>query len=100
MDLGQIVFILGRLVLGGVAAFLAILLWARTRDIAWMLMIMGIIAAYGETIYSVIHLFDGDGGSFYAIGSMSIVSILLPCFPLLFFIAGFAVMVARKYRHR
>ena len=100
MDNGQLVYILSRLVLGGIASFLAILLWARTRDIAWMLMVMGVIAAYGETIYTIVNLFGVDRGNMISIGTMPLLSILLPCFPLLFFVAAFAVMVARKYRRR
>ena len=100
MDLGQLIYILSRLILGGLASFLAIMLWARTRDIAWMLIIMGIIASYGETLYSILNLFGVDRGNMIPIGSMPLLSILLPCFPLLFFIAAFAVMVARKYRLR
>jgi uncharacterized membrane protein len=100
MDSGQLIFVLSRLFLGGVAAFLAIMLWSRTRDTAWMLIIMGIIAAYGETIYTILTLFGVDGGNIISIGSMSLLSILLPCFPLLFFIAAFTVMVVRKYRRR
>ena len=100
MDNGQLVYILSRLVLGGIASFLAILLWARTGDIAWMLMVMGVIAAYGETIYTIVNLFGVDRGNMISIGTMPLLSILLPCFPLLFFVAAFGVMVARKYRRR
>ena len=98
MDLGQVIYILSRLVSGAVASFLAIMLWARTRDIAWMLMVMGTIVAYGETIYYIISLYGIDGGNMIVIGSVPLLSILLPNLPLLFFIAGFAVMVVRKYR--
>ena len=100
MDSGQLIYILSRLILGGVASFLAIMLWARTRDTAWMLIVMGTIAAYGETIYTIVNLFGLDSGNIVSIGSMSLLSILLPCFPMLFFIAAFAVMVTRKYRRR
>jgi hypothetical protein len=100
MDSGQLVYILSRLILGGVASFLGIMLWSRTRDIAWMLIVMGIISAYGETIYTIVNLFGIDGGNLISIGTIPLLSILLPCFPLLFFVAGLAVMVVRKYRCR
>ena len=100
MDLGQLIYILSRLILGGVASFLAIMLWAKTRDTAWMLMVMGTIAIYAETIYTIVSLFGLDGGNFLSVGAIPVLSILLHSFPMLFFIAAFAVMVARKYRHR
>jgi hypothetical protein len=97
MDSGHLIYIICRLALGTAAAFLAILLWAKTRDIAWMLMIIGVLASYVEVVYFILELF-GMGGAVLRIGSRSVVSILFPCLPLVFFIAAFAVMTARNYR--
>jgi uncharacterized membrane protein len=99
MDSGQIVYILGRLVLGATASFLAIMLWSRIRDAAWILVIIGTIVAYVETVYSILTLL-GIANEYVMLGSMSLLSILLPCLSTLFFIAAFTVMVARKYRRR
>ena len=100
MDTGLLVYVLSRLSLGGIASFLAIMVWAKTRDTAWMLIVMGVIATYGETIYSILNLFGVNSGNMLAIGSISLLSILLSCFPMLFFIAAFAVIAVRKYRRR
>ena len=97
MDSGQIVFIVSRLSLGALAAFLAIMLWSKTRDIAWMLIVIGTIASYVETVYSILNLFGVGSETFFSIGSVPFMSILLPCLPIIFFIAAFAVMVVRKY---
>ena len=99
MDSGQVVYILGRLVLGAVASFLAIMLWSRIRDAAWILVIIGTIVAYVETVYSILAVL-GIGGEGIKLGTMSLLSIVLPCLPTVFFIAAFVVMVARKYRRR
>ena len=98
MDSGQIVYIICRLTLGGAAAFLAIMLWSRTRDLAWILMVIGAITSYGEVVYSILELSGITAFSALSIGSMSVASIVLPCLPMGFFIAAFAVMVVRKYR--
>jgi len=100
MDSGQLVYIVSRLTLGALAAFFAILLWAKTRDIAWMLMVIGAIASYVDTVYSILELFGITGENLPSIGSMPVVSILLPALPTIFFISAFAVMVVRKYRGR
>ncbi|MCL2831791.1 MAG: hypothetical protein FWD78_01345 [Treponema sp.] len=100
MDTGQLIYITSRLSLGALAAFLAILLWSKTRDVAWMLMVIGAIAAYVETVYSILEMFGITGSNLVSIGSVPVVSIVLPGLPTLFFIAAFAVMVARKYRRR
>ena len=100
MDTGQLIYIISRLSLGAIAAFFAILLWSRTRDIAWMLMVIGAIASYVETVYSILDLFGITGDDLLSIGSVPVVSIVLPCLPVFFIAAAFAVMVFRKYRRR
>jgi hypothetical protein len=98
MDSGQITYILSRLSLGALASFFAIMLWSKTRDVAWMLMVIGTIAAYVETVYVILNLFGITGGSILVIGSVPLISIILPCLPTVFIIAALAVMVVRKYR--
>ena len=100
MDTGQVVYVLCRLILGALASFLAIMLWSKTRDTAWIFAIIGTIIAYAETVYSVLNLLGISGGNILSGSSAFIVSILLTCLPTVFFIAAFAVMVARKYRRR
>jgi hypothetical protein len=99
MDAGQILFIVSRLVTGALAAFFAIMLWSKTRDVAWMLMVIGTIAAYVETVYSILNLF-GLAGDQLTIGSVSVAAILLPNLRTGFFIAAFVVMVVRKLSKR
>jgi hypothetical protein len=94
MHSGMTVFILIRLILGAFASFLAIMLWSRTRDMAWMLVIMGIVVSFAETVYSVLTLFGLLGGNKF------LVSIVLPCLPAVFFILALMIMVFRKYRGR
>ena len=96
MDSGQLIFILSRLILGALASFLAIMLWSRTRDAAWMLIIIGVIAGFAETVYEILKLFGIEGEA----GTMPLISIILTCIPITCFIAALAVMVFRKYRSR
>jgi hypothetical protein len=100
MDTGEIIYISSRLFLGAVAAFFAIILWSKTRDVAWMLMVIGTIAAYAEIVYSILDIFGITGVNLPSIGSVPLASIVLPNLPAVFFIAAFVVMVARKFRHR
>jgi hypothetical protein len=100
MDSGQILFVTSRLIFGALASFLAIMLWSKTRDAAWMLMVIGTIAAYVEIVYSVLELFGITGGDSLVIGSVPAAAIVLPLLRMSFFIAAFLIMVIRKYRHR
>ncbi|MDR1239949.1 MAG: hypothetical protein LBK27_07535 [Treponema sp.] len=98
MDTGQIVYITSRLVLGALASFFAIMLWSKTRDVAWMLIVIGTVAAYIETVYSILDIFGVSGGDRFLIGSVPAAAIILPCLRTTFFIIAFIVMVFRKYR--
>jgi membrane protein implicated in regulation of membrane protease activity len=98
MDTGEIILVFCRLFLGAAAAFFAILLWSRTRDIAWMLMAGGVIVAYGESLYGVLDVF-GISALPSAVESFPLAAVL-SSIPVLFFIAALLVMVLRPYGDR
>jgi hypothetical protein len=100
MDPGNTTFIICRLVLGAISSFLAILLWSRTRDAAWILVIISAITTYVEIIYSILNLFGVIGENILPEDAALIISILLSCLPTVFIIAAFSVMASRKYRSR
>jgi hypothetical protein len=98
MDIGELIYLSSRLCLGALASFFAIMLWSKTRDAAWMLMVMGTLAAYIENVYVILDLFGINGERIPVIGSVSLPLILLPSLRNVFFIAAFLVMVIRKRR--
>ena len=98
MDAGQTVYIASQLVLGAAAAFLAIMLWPGTRDAAWMLIIIGTIVTYIETVYYILNIFGISGMDLIYVGSVPIISFLLPVIRTIIFIAAFAIMIRRQYR--
>ena len=100
MDIGEIIYIVSRLFLGAVASFFAIILWSRTRDTAWMLIVIGTIAMYVETVYSILEMFGITEGFRVLVGSVPLAAIILPNLPAGFFIAAFLTMIMRKKRRR
>jgi len=100
MDWGNTAYIICRLILGAISSFLAILLWSRTRDTAWILVIISAIISYVEIIYSLLNLFGIISESIFSENAISIISISLSCLPTAFLIAAFSVMALRKYRRR
>ena len=100
MDSGQILFIASRLILGALASFFAIMLWSKTRDAAWMLMVIGTIIAYVEIVYSILGLFGITKSDVLVIGTVPAAAIALPVLHMGFFIAAFLIMVIRRYRRR
>jgi hypothetical protein len=99
MDTGHLFYILSRLILGALASLFAIVVWSRTRDAAWMLVIAGILAGYAETLYSVLGVFGITGGTVFSAESVPLAALALVNLPVCFFIAAFSVMIARKF-HR
>jgi uncharacterized membrane protein len=98
MDSSQTLFIISQLILGAATSFLAIMFWSKTRDAAWMLIIIGAIIAYIEIIHSILGLFGLDGSDFIHIGTVSVISFVLPSLRMLIFIAAFLVMLVRQSR--
>jgi len=98
MDTGQTVYIISQLALGAAAVFFAILLWPKTRDAAWMLVIIGTILLYIETVYTILNIFGIGIDAFFLIGSVPVVTFVLPALRMLFFIAAFMVMVFKQSR--
>jgi hypothetical protein len=98
MDAGEIIYISSQLIAGALASFFAIMLWSKTRDVAWMLIVIGAIAAYVNTVYSILDFFGIVDDAVLSIGSVSFVSIILPILPPVFFSIAFVIMIIRKTR--
>jgi hypothetical protein len=90
MVTGHLIYILSRLILGALASFLAIMVWSKTRDVAWMLMAIGAIANYAEIVYSILGILG------ITEGSAPMAALALTNLPTCFFIAAFLVMIARN----
>ena len=54
MSAADTILLVSRLATAAVAAFLAILLWSRTRDLAWMLIVIGVIASYADILFGLL----------------------------------------------
>ena len=100
MDSGQAIFIISQLILGAAASFLAIMFWSRTRDIAWMLIIIGAIVAYVEIVHSILSFFGMGGDDLFLIGSVPLISFVLPLLRMAFFISAFTIMIVRQFRQK
>jgi hypothetical protein len=85
-----------KLALGSVAVFLAIILWAKTRDTAWMFVIIGVIAAYGEIIFQTLKSFGIVWADLVVISDIPVFELVLTNLPMLFFATAFLVVVSRK----
>lgn len=98
MDAGEIIYVSSQLIAGALASFFAIMLWSKTRDVAWMLIVIGAITAYVNIVYSILDFFGVTGDAVLLIGSVPFTSIVLPVLPPVFFSLAFIVMIMRKIR--
>ena len=96
MSESTIILYIIELVLGGIAAFFAILLWSKTRDVAWMALIAGIVTSYAKTVYKllvelgIIFISNSNIIEFF---NIPLTTILFSVVPPLFFITGFVLML-------
>jgi len=98
MNTGDALYITSNLITGALAAFFAIVLWSKTRNVAWMLIAIGTICSYVEIIYSVLSLFGITGVQLMIGSNIPVAKILLSNLKTGFFIAGFLVTIIRKFR--
>jgi hypothetical protein len=96
MTAGLLVYLVSRLVVVAIAAFLAIVLWSRTRDLAWMLIVIGSIASYADILFDLLVRFGIIDEARYSPFGLPLGRILFSNLPYLFLAAAFLVMIARK----
>jgi hypothetical protein len=96
VDNGTVILIAARLFFSALAAVFAIVIWSKTRDSAWMLMVLGVLSGYAENIYSVLAMLGITESLPLAAGGVPVAAILLSCLPSIFFIAAFRVFLAKR----
>jgi hypothetical protein len=84
------------LVLGAFATFCAILLWSRTRDMAWTFIIIGAIVSYADIVLATLRTFGILGEDLLRYHGIPVLQIALADLPPLFIGIGFLVAVVRK----
>ncbi|PKL07821.1 MAG: hypothetical protein CVV51_12145 [Spirochaetae bacterium HGW-Spirochaetae-7] len=84
-----------RFVVMAIATFLAIVVWSRLRDAAWMLIVVGIIAGYADILYSMLLEFGLVRGIDESLGGGGVLGFVFPNLPWLFFSAAFITIIAR-----
>ena len=99
MNTSDTVLLVSRLATAAVAAFLAILLWSRTCDIAWMLIVIGVIASYADILFGLLAQLGLVDEARYSYRGLPIGRVLLANLPYFFLCAALIVMIRRKRVH-
>jgi len=85
-----------RLLVGGVAAFCAIILWPRLRDAAWMNIIAGVIISYAGIVYDMLILFGVLRGNEVVVKGISLIPLAFELLPLILYSIGFIIMCIKR----
>jgi hypothetical protein len=96
MDGGTLLYLVARLAVAAMTAFLAIVLWSRTRDLAWMLVVIGAISSYAEIVFDLLVRLGILDEARYGLSGLPLGRILLSNLPFLFLSAALLVMIRRK----
>jgi hypothetical protein len=98
MNLYEIIGIAVRLVFGAAVSFLAILVWAKTHNASWMLVVIGAILHYAASVYTALSFFGITAALWLPKEAGTVVSTAIACLPDICFIAAFSLMAGQKYR--
>ena len=96
MSSGDTVLLVSRLATAAIAAFLAILLWSRTRDLAWMLIVIGVISSYADILFDLLARLGLVDETRYNLLGLPLGRMLLSNLPYLFLCSALLVMISRK----
>ncbi len=98
MDIRLFVTEAGRLLFGAFATFSAILLWSRTRDMAWTFAIIAAILSYAGIVYANLLAFGILETDIASYSGFPLAEIVLDDLPLL--CLGIAFLTAHSRRRR
>ncbi len=98
MPTADLVMVVVKLSVGAITTFLAILLWANTRDTAWMLIVIGVVVEYAQIMYRTFETFGilPAAPSFFGI---PLTGIVVDNLPMVLFGFGFIVVLSRGRLH-
>jgi len=91
----EISVLLTDLLLSGIAAFTAIMLWSLTREPAWMLIIIGLVIRFGDVAFQMLDRFGIIAVIELRVYGIPVFWVLLRAIPLFFIIAGLVAMIRR-----
>ena len=93
MDYNEVI-IITRVVTGAIGAFFSILLWSKTREPAWIFIIIGTLCIYVEIVFTTLEAFGIISGDILILHGIPVLKLLLYNMPILFITIGFIAVIA------
>lgn len=85
-----------KLVLGGVAAFFAIMLWSKTRDASWMSLVASVVTSYAAILFEMMVKLGIVAETGIILFGIPLITLLFTIIPPLFLILAFVLMILRN----
>ena len=95
MDPRILLFII-KLVIGGLVAFLAILLMSRKRTLAWSFMVSGFLLSYAALVYELLIELGVLTATKYGLWGIPLSTLICAALPSFCYIIAFIVMLAKR----
>ena len=89
----QFILIITRLAFGAAATFLAIMLWSKTRDAAWIFVVLGTITGYGDIVFNTLNAYGIIRSQDFQIIGVSISSVIFTNLPFIFYGIAFIILL-------
>ena len=88
-----------KLIFGALACFFAILLFSKTRDLAWLFVIIGTVLLYIQIVFETLYtlnIISQDYFLFLGINFFHIINIIITNLPLTAFTTGFIILLIKN----
>jgi len=98
MSAGLSIWLVSRFAVAGIMTFLAIVLWSRTRDVAWMLIVIGAVSSYADVLFDLFVRTGLVNEDRLVLFGLPVARMVFSNLPYLFLSAAFIAMIVRKNR--
>ena len=85
-----------RITAGFISSFLAIWIWSKTRDAAWLMIVLGTLFYFGDTLLWILDQVGIPVFSILTVNGISLIRLLTAVLPFIFFSIGFIIFLIRK----
>lgn len=92
----EILLFIIKLVLGGLAAFLAIFVMSKTRDASWMFLVAGFLFSYASIVLDLMTELGIFTRGSITVAGIPLLSLLSATIPSIFFIIAFIIKLCKK----
>ena len=94
----QVFLILLDNIFAGIAAFIAITVWVKTRDISWIFIVLSVIGFYVSIIYKTLVFFGIVFSEKYSIAGVNVLDMIFNYIPLILMIVALALKAVRNMK--